>query len=253
MDFDNKTVIITGAASGIGWECCRAFGQNGAKIVMCDVNEDAMAQKVEQLKAENIAVTAVKTDVRSYDAVASACKEAYETFGSIDIVVCCAGGTAKRMLNSHEPTFWQTPIEVYDWGIDVNLKGPFYMAHAAMPYMIKTGGVFICIGSVTGIDGDGLGVDYAVSKSALMDGFVKSIAMAGAPHNIRACCVAPGPVLTRAAMGNMPTLMHRAARPQEIVDAITFLASDKASFITGTTLLADGGHVLVTNKTWGAK
>ena len=177
MDFDNKTVIITGAASGIGWECCRAFGQNGAKIVMCDVNEDAMAQKVEQLKAENIAVTAVKTDVRSYDAVASACKKAYETFGSIDIVVCCAGGTAKRMLNSHEPTFWQTPIEVYDWGIDVNLKGPFYMAHAAMPYMIKTGGVFICIGSVTGIDGDGLGVDYAVSKSALMDGFVKSIAI----------------------------------------------------------------------------
>lgn len=174
-----------------------------------------MAQKVEQLKAENIAVTAVKTDVRSYDAVASACKKAYETFGSIDIVVCCAGGTAKRMLNSHEPTFWQTPIEVYDWGIDVNLKGPFYMAHAAMPYMIKSGGVFICIGSVTGIDGDGLGVDYAVSKSALMDGFVKSIAMAGAPHNIRACCVAPGPVLTRAAMGNMPTLMHRAARPQK--------------------------------------
>lgn len=83
------------------------------------------------------------------------------------------------MLNSHEPTFWQTPIEVYDWGIDVNLKGPFYMAHAAMPYMIKSGGVFICIGSVTGIDGDGLGVDYAVSKSALMDGFVKSIAMGG--------------------------------------------------------------------------
>lgn len=111
----------------------------------------------------------------------------------------------------------------------------------------------ILSGANTGIDGDGLGVDYAVSKSALMDGFVKSIAMAGAPHNIRACCVAPGPVLTRAAMDNMPTLMHRAARPQEIVDAITFLASDKASFITGTTLLADGGHVLVTNKTWGAK
>ena len=101
MDFDNKTVIITGAASGIGWECCRAFGQNGAKIVMCDVNEDAMAQKVEQLKAENIEVTAVKTEVRSYEDVDSACKKAYETFGAIDIVVCYAGCTAKSMINRH--------------------------------------------------------------------------------------------------------------------------------------------------------
>ena len=254
MDFENKTVLITGAASGIGWECCRQFGKNGANIVMCDVNQAAMNEKSEELIKEGIEVLCVKTDVRNYDEVKSACARAYEKFGSLDTLICCAGGTAKRMLGSSEPTFWDTPIEVYDWGIDVNLKGPFYFAHAGMPYMIKSGGgVFICLGSVTGIDGDGLGMDYPTSKSALMSGFVKSVAMAGAEHNVRACCVAPGPVLTRAAMSGMPTLMHRAAEPIEIVNAIYFLASDKASFITGTTLLVDGGHVLVTNKSWGAK
>lgn len=147
------------------------------------------------------------------------------------------------MLGSTEPTFWDTPIEVYDWGIDVNLKGPFYFAHASMPYMIKSGGgVFICLGSVTGIDGDGLGMDYATSKSSLMSGFVKSVAMAGADHNIRACCVAPGPVLTRAAMNNMPTLMHRAAEPMEIVNAIYFLAVRKG-------VVYHGNHALWTADT----
>lgn len=254
MEFTGKTVLITGAASGIGFECCREFGKNGARIVMCDVNETAMKEKSAELVRDGIDVLTVKTDVRNYEEVNAACSAAYEKFGSLNAVICCAGGTAKRMLGSTEPTFWETPIDVYDWGIDVNLKGPFYFAHAAMPLMIKSGGgVFICLGSVTGIDGDGLGMDYATSKSALMSGFVKSVAMAGADHNIRACCVAPGPVLTRAAMSNMPTLMHRAAEPMEIVNAIYFLASEKASFITGTTLLVDGGHVLVTNKSWGAK
>lgn len=254
MDFSGKTVLITGAASGIGFECCREFGKNGAAIVMCDVNEAAMKEKADLLVQDEINVLTIKADVRRYEEVKTACEAAFDKFGSLDVVICCAGGTAKRMLGSSEPTFWDTPIEVYNWGIDVNLKGPFYFAHASMPYMIKSGGgVFICLGSVTGIDGDGLGMDYATSKSSLMSGFVKSVAMAGADHNIRACCVAPGPVLTRAAMSGMPTLLHRAAQPAEIVNAIYFLASEKASFITGTTLLVDGGHVLVTNKSWGAK
>ena len=245
MEFSGKTVLITGAASGIGFECCREFGKNGANIVMCDVNQTAMAEKSAELVRDGINVLTIKTDVRNYEEVKAACILSYENFGSLDAVICCAGGTAKRMLGSTEPTYW---------GIDVNLKGPFYFAHTSMPYMIKSGGgVFICLGSVTGIDGDGLGMDYPTSKSALMSGFVKSVAMAGADHNIRACCVAPGPVLTRAAMSGMPTLMHRAAEPMEIVNAIYFLASEKASSITGTTLLVDGGHVLVTNKSWGAK
>ena len=177
MEFSGKTVLITGAASGIGFECCREFGKNGASIVMCDVNEAAMKEKSAEFSQDGINALTIKTDVRNYEEVKAACGAAFDKFGSLDAVICCAGGTAKRMLGSTEPTFWDTPIEVYDWGIDVNLKGPFYFAHASMPYMIKSGGgVFICLGSVTGIDGDGLGMDYATSKSSLMSGFVKSVA-----------------------------------------------------------------------------
>ena len=107
MDFLGKTVLITGAASGIGFECCREFGKNGANIVMCDVNEAAMKEKSAKLEADGINVLTIKTDVRDYEEVKAACGAAFDKFGSLDAVICCAGGTAKRMLGSTEPTFWE--------------------------------------------------------------------------------------------------------------------------------------------------
>lgn len=254
MKFNGKTVFVTGAASGIGYACCKRFICDGANVVMCDVNASALTEKADILiKNEVGSVLTAAADVRNYGEIKAAFAKTADIFGAPDVLICCAGGTAKRILGDNSPTFWETPVSVYDWGIDVNLKGPFYCAHAAMPYMTeKRKGVIITLGSVTGEDGDGIGVDYATSKSALMYGFTKSIAKAGAPYGIRACCVSPGPVLTRSAMANMPTLMHRAANPEEIVNAIYFLASDDASFITGVNLLADGGHVITDNKTWGA-
>ena len=110
-------------------------------------------------------------------------------------------------------------------------------------------GVIVHLGSITGQEGCSGNVAYSASKSALMNGMTKSIALAGAPYNVRCICVAPGPVLTRAAMAKMKTLMGRAAEPQEIVDFILFATSEKGAFMTGTNYLIDGGRDIMRNKT----
>ena len=130
-----------------------------------------------------------------------------------------------------------------DWGLDVNLKGAVYFARALMPQMVaKKGGVICCLGSVTGFEGDGVGTMYGTAKSGLFN-FVKGLALAGGPHNVRALCVTPDPVLTRAAMSGMPTALGRAAETRELVDVILFMCSDNASFVTGTNHVIDGGRL----------
>ena len=249
--FKNKTVIITGGASGIGLLSGRCFAKQGANVVLADVNEDALNEKVAELVAEGGRVIGIKCDVKNYEQVLAVRDQAIAEFGSIDILLSCAGGNECRILNRHED-FPDMPIEVYDWGIDVNLKGPFYFAHAVMKQMVRQqSGVIINIGSVTGEEGDKTGMAYPTAKSGVMYGLTRSLALYGAKHNIRAVCVTPGPVLTRPGMANMTTLMDRAGEPQEIVNMILFLASDKASFITGTNHVVDGGRLIVP-RPWGS-
>ncbi len=249
MDFENKTLLVTGAASGMGLLSAQCFSKEGANVVLVDINKEEVEKQAQLINEAGGHAIGVQCDVRDYKQVCAACAKAVETFGSIDILENCAGGAATRILKSTAPTFHETPIEIYDWGIDVNLKGAFYFCHAAMKYMAEQkSGVIVNFGSITGEEGSGLNADYSASKSAIMNGLVKSLAQAGAPYNVRAVCVAPGPVLTRAAMANMKTLMGRAAEPQEIVDAVMFLASDKSAFTTGVTLLIDGGRNVMFNK-----
>ena len=157
-----------------------------------------------------------------------------------------AGGTAVRMCKVNSalhPEFPDVPIDVYDWGIDVNLKGPFYFAHAVTDQMRKQkSGLIINIGSITGAEGDRYGMDYPTSKAGLMYGLTKSLAQFGAKHGIRCVCVSPGPVLTRPDMASMRTMLGRAAEPQEIIDLCLFIASDKGQFINGENILIDGGR-----------
>ena len=185
-------------------------------------------------------------DVRDYAQVCAARDKAVETFGSIDIMANFAGGTAVRMQKVDRekyPEFPDVPIEVYDWGINVNLRGPFYFAHAVLKQMREqNSGLIINIGSITGAEGSGYGMDYSTSKAGLMYGLTKSIAQFGQKYGIRCVCVSPGPVLTRAAMANMKTMLGRAAEPQEIIDLILFIASDKGQFINGENIMIDGGR-----------
>ena len=205
MNFENKTAISTGAASGMGLLVAQNFADLGGNVVLCDVNEKVLFEKVDEINSKGKGkAIGVICDVRDYEQVCAARDKAVKTFGSIDIMANFAGGTAVRMQKvdrSAHPEFPDVPIEVYDWGIDVNLKGPFYFAHAVLKQMREQkSGLIINIGSVTGVEGDGYGMDYPTSKAGLMYGLTKSIAQFGSKHGIRCVCISPGPVLTRAAM-----------------------------------------------------
>ena len=245
MNFTGKTAISTGAASGMGLLFAENFAELGGNVVMCDVNEETLSEKVAQINQKGKGrVIGMVCDVRDYAKVCAVRDKAVETFGSIDIVVNFAGGFARRMLNVDSSLdFPDVSIDVFDWGLDVNLKGPFYFAHACLKQMREQkSGLIINIGSISGVDGSGFGMDYPVAKAALMYGLTKSVAQYGSPHNIRCVCVSPGPVLTRPNMANMKTLLGRAADPQEIIDLCLFLASDKGQFINGENIMIDGGR-----------
>ena len=238
IDFSGKVAVVTGAASGMGLMTSQEFARLGAKVVMCDVNADAL-----DAVAKSIGGSAhpCAGDVREFAHAEAAAKIA-ASLGGADILVTCAGGNEARCCKSNVP-FYEQPVEVIDWGLDVNLKGAVYFARAVMPQMVaKKSGVVCCLGSVTGFEGDGVGTMYGTAKSGLFN-FVKGLAIAGGPHNVRALCVTPGPVLTRAAMSGMPTVLGRAADTHELVDVILFMCSDNASFVTGTNHVVDGGRL----------
>lgn len=245
MDFTGKTAISTGAASGMGLLFAQNIADLGGNVVMCDVNKEVLDEKVKEIneKGKGKAIGVI-CDVRDYAQVCAARDKALEAFGTIDIMANFAGGTARRMCKvGWEDDFTDVPIDVFDWGLDVNLKGPFYFAHAVLGVMKKQrSGVFICIGSITGAEGSPSGMDYPVAKAGLMYGLTKSISQYGAGYNVRSVCISPGPVLTRPDMANMPTPLGRAADPQEIIDLVLYVASEKGRFITGENIMIDGGR-----------
>lgn len=250
IEFKGKVVVVTGAGSGMGLLAAQEFAARGAAVVMCDRDEAKLRHEVERLRSGEVVrglglgqVVACPGDVRNFDDALAAAAKADE-LGGCDILVACAGGNEARCCASRVP-FYEQPREVLDWGLDVNLKGPVYFARACMPAMVRKGaGVICCLGSVTAFEGDGVGAMYGTAKSGLVS-FVKSLALAGGPHGVRAVCVTPGPVLTRAAMSGMPTVLGRAAEPHELVDVILFLCSANASFVTGTNHVVDGGRLLM--------
>lgn len=245
IQFNGKIAVITGAASGMGLYSAKEFVRLGAKVIMCDVNEAALAQAAAEIGEAAVPVCG---DVRECAYAEAVAAEAAK-LGGADYLVACAGGNEARCCNSRVP-FYEQPYDVLDWGIDVNLKGPIYFARALMPQMVeKKSGVIVMLGSVTGFEGDGVGSMYGAAKSGLFN-FVKGLAIAGAPHGVRAVCVTPGPVLSRAAMNSMPTLMGRAAELEELVDVILFMCSDNASFITGTNHVVDGGRLCMYKATY---
>ena len=135
-EFSGSTAVITGAASGMGLLASRELAKAGARVVMCDISPDALRKAADEIKAAGGNVTPVVTDVRKYDDAEKAAETALSKYGSIDTLLCFAGGYEPRCCNSHVP-FYEQPLSVIDWGLDVNLKGPVYFARACMPAMTK--------------------------------------------------------------------------------------------------------------------
>ena len=240
MRFKDKVAIVTGAASGMGLLTAQQFAEEGANVVLTDVNQDAVTAAAEEIRTKGGVAIGAQVDVRCYGQVKDAVALAVEKYGSVDIMLNCAGGNSARVFGRSEP-FHRLDIEVIDWGLDVNLKGAVYFCRAVLGQMIaQKSGVVINMGSVDGVTGS-MSLDYGAAKAGMI-GLTKSLAIYGAPHGIRACCVSPGPVLTRPAMAKMKTRLGRAAEPEEIVNLILYLCSDKAAFITGSNYVIDGGR-----------
>lgn len=250
LHYENKVAIVTGAASGMGLLTSRELAMAGTKVIMCDVNAEALDREAAAIAADAASAASggeavpCLCDVRSWDDAQKTAALATERFGRLDLLFSFAGGNEARCCNSHVP-FHEQPKDVIDWGLDVNLRGPVYMARACLPTMVAQGSGVICLlGSVTGFEGDGNGSMYGTAKSGLFN-FTKALAKDGAPHGVRAFCVSPGPVLTRPGMAGMKTLIGRAAEPSEVVDFALYLASEKGAFIVGTNHVIDGGRLCV--------
>ena len=242
--FRGKTAVITGAASGMGLCTSKTLAAAGANVFMCDINAEGVKKAAEEINAQGKGKAyAVEADVRKFEDAERSAALAVEKTGKIDLLINYAGGNEARCCSSFKPIYEQ-PQEVIDWGLDVNLRGAIYFSRACMPYMVKAkSGVIVTLGSVTGFEGDGNST-YSITKTGL-DRLALSLARAGAPHGIRAFCVAPGPVLTRPAMAKMKTALGFASEPQEVVDFILYMASPMGRSITGSTHVIDAGRLVL--------
>lgn len=239
-----KTALITGATRGIGLAIARHMASEGADIAFAYVSSDEKAQALVQ-ELESLAVRArgFKTDVSSLPAVTEMVQDIVREFGRIDILVNNAGITRDGLIMRMNEEQWNQVI-------DTNLKSAFNCIKACSMIMMKQrSGSIVTVSSVSGIHGNAGQTNYAASKAGLI-GLAKSVAKELASRGIRSNVVAPGFVMTEMT-GALPeeTLegwcrsipLGRGATTLEIAQAVSFLASDQASYITGQVLAVDGG------------
>lgn len=241
MELAGKSIILTGGASGIALRCGQRFASQGARVVLADYNIEQAEIEAAALRDAGFNAVACKVDVTSHKDIEACVQQVIADAGKVDVLLNCAGGNSAR-VRGYGSRWHEAPYEDIEWGLDVNLKGSVFFCRAVLPHMIaQQSGVIINMSSVNGYSGTTFGCDYSAAKHGLI-GLTKSMALCGAPYNVRCVGIAPGPVLTREAMKKMQTPMGRAAEVDEVVDLIAYMISDKAAFITGSTHLIDGGY-----------
>lgn len=240
--FSGKTVIVTGASSGIGAAAARRFSSEGAQVVLAARTQANLDQVAADLPAERTRVRA--TDVASHDEVRALVAYAVAEFGQVDVLVSDAGTFAEGSV---------TEVSVDEWHRvqATNVDSVFYGAREAMPYLTKTRGCIVNVASVSGLGGDWASSAYNASKGAIVN-LTRAMAMDHAPQGVRVNSVCPSFTETAmtADMQNDPQVMAkfaeriplgRGATPDDIAGVIAFLASDDARFVTGVNLPVDGG------------
>jgi 3-oxoacyl-[acyl-carrier protein] reductase len=254
MKFNNQVVLVTGGAAGIGKATAMRFDTEGARVVICDVDEE---NGNETLKLLGAGASFYKVNVASREAVQQWVEHVVERYGRIDVLVNNAGILRDgQLVKFKEGQLVSQMAEVdFDLVISVNLKGVFNCTQAVAPVMIKQGGgVILNASSVVGLDGNFGQTNYVATKSGVI-GMTKVWARELGRYNIRVNVVAPGFTATEMVKA-MPekvlegmkahTPLGRLGEPDDIANAYVFLASDEASFITGTSLRVDGGIVVGT-------
>lgn len=243
MSNQNKVAIITGARQGIGFGIALDLAQSGYNVVISDIDQIASENAANQIQVEGIRAIGIAADVSNKTQVDNLIAKTLEEFGQIDVLVNNAGIYPFKAFQDLEEADW-------DKVIDINLKGIF-LTSQAVSKVLPVGGRIITISSIASIVGfQGL-THYCTSKGGV-NGFTRALALELASKQITVNAVAPGAIETPGAqmseeakqqtMPNIP--LQRIGKPEDIAHAVTFLASEKASYITGQVLVVDGGWVL---------
>jgi 3-oxoacyl-[acyl-carrier protein] reductase len=247
MDIKDKIAIITGAAGGIGTGTAELFARNGAALALVDLKQDSLTPLADRLQKEGCRVITFAADVSDEHQVRRVVQSTLEQFGEIDILVNNAG--ICRMV-----PILDIPVEEWDRVLAVNLRSVFLFSREVFRHMkTRRRGKIINIGSAAGkIGGLAAGAHYSASKAAVMC-FTKSLALQAAEDGINVNCVCPGP--TKSEMTNAwgektnnefaaKIPFKEYAQPNDIAEAILFLASDRSRYITGEILDVNGGLVM---------
>ena len=253
MRLKDKVALVTGGGSGIGHATAVLFAAKGAKVVVSDLNEANALETVAEIKNGGGDATALAGDVSKNTDAEAMVKGTVETYGTLDIVVNCAGVVAGKALPKGA-----SPEEVWDRVMDVNLKGTYLVTwHAVRAMEQSGGGSIINIASINGLVGYPMGLGggfdaYVPSKGGVVQ-FTKNLAIDYGKKNIRVNCICPGHIDTnlirefiqdpeRREWLEQRYPMGRIGRPEEVAYAALFLASDESSFVTGAPLIVDGGY-----------
>ena len=250
MRLENKVAIVTGGAAGIGRAICELFAQEGAKIVVADIDVGGGEETVKMIRDSQGESLFVRTDVSVESDVRAMVEAAKAAYGTVDVLVNDAAAFVFGEVQDVTDADWQRVF-------GVNVIGQAYCVKHVLPVMKEAGGgAIVNIASVSGYIAQPAFIPYNASKGAVMQ-LTRCLALDLAPYNIRVNCVCPGSVLTQAtelhrkfvgedretflAEAANSNFMKRNADPREIACGALFLASDEASFVTGTPLVMDGG------------
>lgn len=253
-EFENKVVIITGASSGVGHSAAVLFAKRGAKVAIVARSKDKLDEVEKQCiavsKPENVLV--IVADVSKMEDLQRIVDETVKRFGQIDVLVNNAGAADMETISS-------VTLENYEYMMNLNARAPLFLTKYCIPYLEKTKGNIVNVSTVGSLRGYPTSVVYTMAKAA-MDQLTRTTVAELSPKGIRANTVNPGLIssnfgsaagfqqhaydaFTAATVAKTP--VRRTANPEDIAECILFLASDKASFVDGVNLLADGGIVAV--------
>jgi len=246
FDLTGKTAVITGSTKGIGRAIAEALARAGAKVVISSRKADKCEEVASQLRSKGLTATAIPCHIGKREDVEHLVAETKKQFGQIDILVCNAA------VNPHYGPMSTLPDEAFTKVIDSNVRSNLWLCNLVLPEMAeRKDGSVIIVSSIGGLKGSlNLGI-YAISKAADFQ-LARNLAVEWGPHNIRVNCIAPGIVRTDfartlwenkeiLARAEAATPLRRVGEPEDIAGAALFLASPASSWMTGQTIVIDGG------------
>lgn len=248
MQLTNKVAVVTGGANGIGRATAKRYAREGAQVVVADIEYETAQIVAEEIRKDGGQALAVAVDVRSRSSVDDLFRGAVEAFGRVDILAAIAG-------ISPEDKFVDLPDDHWEQTLAVNLTGVFLCGQAAAKRMIAqgTGGRIVNMSSTNGLVGEEEYSAYDASKFGVV-GLTMTMAIELAPHKITVNAVCPGFIRTRMSEDLIADPVYSAnylkkiplgrfGEPEDVAGCFVFLASDDSSYVTGTTLVVDGGQL----------